>query len=62
MNLFSPLGTEVDVGEYFIVTDRKKSKEHVIHFSKSIRGRPAIMGKSFNYLFFKTQLNLNSCS
>lgn len=44
---FSPLvAAEVDdsVGEYFIVTEQKKHKEHVIHFSKSIRGKPAIMG------------------
>jgi hypothetical protein len=31
--------------EYFVVADKyDKNREHTIHFSVSIRGKPAIMG------------------
>lgn len=39
--------TELVHGEYFLVKDEKDSTiEHFIQFSMSLRGKPAIMGKS----------------
>lgn len=44
-------------GEFFIVTNKETSTEHVIQFSVSLRGKPAIIGKICLFEFFCHLLN-----
>lgn len=52
LKIFICFYLEIDdtVGEYFVVADKQKSKEHMIHFSVSIRGKPAIMVDNFRFI------------
>jgi hypothetical protein len=39
---------EILPGEYFLVQDKETTSDHIIQFTMSLRGKPAILGKIFS--------------